>query len=604
MSIIRSIRNKVGNTLIVIIVSCLVVILLVSDLGKFKNPFAGGPKDQVGTAAGMPISYMTYRKMYMAAMHYYYDSQGKKPTVAEKNRLKDSIWRKLVEDMLYEKEMKMAGISVGADELVDLVQGDHIDADIKTWFKDPDTGVFNKEKLLSHLSSLTTPQDRAGWCRIEQELALKRAKEKLCNLMLHSKYVTDLEKEQVDRRTRTFCDVDYLYIPFSVISNDVLALTNQQLCQYMTAHRNQYKASVSRTMKYVVFATQPTDKDNDDFQSELNYLMGQLATVEDPCNFAALHTDGDLAGTCLKCLAEDLPDALAKITHTLQEGMVIGPVVEANLHVLYKVMAIPAKSNVAGYYEFAVLKKKASIGDATRDKCFREAHQFADQVKNIADFERLAAEKQVSIHQETVAPSDESIGMYAAAREVVRWLYKDAMVGSISPLFDLGDVYLLAIMVDQVKADDLMPLHLVFNEVYTQVANQAKAKMIVTKLNKMQGNSLQAIGEQYDSSRLLNVQSVSKLNVLKHDDKGLQQANQFVGKCFGLALGTISEPIVDKEGIFIACVKDRYMQDPSEAIQNPLEERMKQVERWMQPYYVSKCMEELARSTDERYKYE
>lgn len=592
MAMLRNIR-KTGNRFVVVVVSFLLVMFLGSELVRIV-PHLFGSKDQIGRLFGKQISYMDYRKVYENILYRNFTSQGKQPTQEDQIRLKDHAWRHLVEHMLYIKEINQAGLAVGAQELVDLVQGEHIDAGLMQFFKDPKTASFDKQKLLTYLNNLSKDQQER-WCQFEKELAIQRAQKKLHHLMVQSCFTTALEEKQAAQCAGLFCKVDYLHIPFTSVKDDlVLPITNQQLRDYMAAHKSHYTAlSASRTMKYITFPIQPDEKDSSDFQKELNSLVVQFSTTTDPYTFAKQHTDGPLAHTSLICTVDTLPHAFATIKHTLKEGMVVGPVVNDLSHTLYKLIKKEKER-----YEIAVIEKKPIVSEHTRNRRFRQVGSLVGQVKKWADLEKLAAHAHLTIQQETVVPSDSTIGVHAAARKVVRWLYNEATVGKVSPLFDLGDAYLLGVMVDQVKAGDLVPLDSVFRKVYQKVLHQEKAKLILNKLKHIEAVTLQDIAEAYGEGATLA--SVDHLRFLENDASHLKQAQAFVGKCFGLGLNVVSEPIVDDPGIFIACVKSRNR----EAIQEQHNEPMRQIERWMQSYYLVKAMEELAKVTDERYRVE
>jgi len=593
MAILKK-NRKTGNRFVVIVVFFLLVLFLGSDLARIVPHFFSG-RDQIGTLLDKKISYVDYCKVYEEICHNSVSS-GKRPTQEEQMRLKNDAWHQLVRDMLYINEIKQAGIVVGDCELVDLVQGDHIHPSLIASFKDPQTAAFDKQKLLTALNQFSQSKNgQEFWSNYEKKIALERAKHKLHQLMVHSCFVTELEKAQAQQHASLFCDVDYLHIPFTMVQDDLIPITNQQLRDYMVAHKNDYTASSeSRTIQYITFSIEPNEKDTSEFQKGLSSLIGQFSTTADPYIFAKQQTDGHATDTSLSCTVDRLPDAFMAIKHTLKEGMVVGPVVNNAFHTLYRLV-----KEEKGRYEIAVIEKRPIISDHTRNARLKQVAHLADQVKSLVDLQKLAAKCHLTIQKETVEPSDYTIGIHSAARQVVCWLYNKADVGKVSPLFDLGDSYLLAVMVDQVKVGDLFPLDVVRDKVYQKVLHQEKTKLILNKLKQMDGLTLQGIAEAYGEG--IAVQSVDRLPFLDNNLPLLKQAKTFVGKCFGLRLNVISDPIVDGTGIFIACVKRR---DKEAAIQEKDSQKMHQIEQWMQPYYLLKVMEELAQVKDERYRIE
>lgn len=602
MAIIGNIRTKISNTFVAIAICCLVAILLSSDLGQVIAYFFNANHGlSTGTVGGKSISYVDYQELCDIHFARNFKSQGKQPTEAEIIRFKDHIWRQLIEDIIYKKELKKIGMAVGTDELVDLVQGEHIDASISASpiFQNPATGSFDRQKLLDYLSRLSE-NGQVEWCQHEKDFVAKRVKDKLIKLMQKSCFTTTLEKEKIAQRDNMFCNVDYLYIPFNSISSELVAPTKQQLQEYMNAHRNHYKATESKTIKYITFPVHPDEKDHATFQKELNAILAQFSTTSDPFVFAKEKTDGKLQDTYLTCATDELPDALAKIKHTLQKGMVVGPIRDEGLFIFYKINEIKRIEDTCNY-DIAVIQKKSTISDATRNKLFRKVNHFVSQIKKVSDFDELAKKEHIRIQKETISPSDSSIGIFPA-REVVCWLYTAASIGKISPVFDLGDAYMLAMMVNQTKEGELLPLDVVYSEVYYKVVNQAKAEIIIDKIKQINATTLQDIAESYGEN--LTIHSIDALHFSKKNDINVQNAKAFIGKCFGLKPGSISDPIVDNEGVFIACVKDIQLVEQEKASEDPFDSITKgQIDQIMQNYYIGKAMEELTKVTDERYKH-
>lgn len=604
MALVEKIRTKAGNTFLLLTVFFLIVMLLSSDLERTLSHFFGRKQDQIGTLDGRPISYSDYHK-YLTAVHRSFEAEGKQPTAEEKKRLKTYAWRQLIEDMRYAGATKKAGITVGSKELVDLVQGEHVDARIKASFQNPETKAFDKQKLRNYLRNLTK-EAQVGWCAFEQNLAAQRAKEKLHILMQKSYFVTDLETEQVALHTKETCDVDYLYIPFTTIPNNLVVPTNQQLKDYMVAHSDRYKSPEHMfRIAYVSFPIEPSKEDKARFQDTVHALTASFAAASDAHTFAKQHTDGPITDAYVECPVSNLPSALEACKHALKTGMLIGPTVPQKGTVyLYKVIDI-AKKEGMDWYKIAMIEKRMLVGQDTRNQLAKVAKQFAAKVaktKAAADFETATTSANKVVHKGEVHPASESIGYHQMAREVVRWVFHEASVGKVSDPFDVGDAYLVVYITEQIKKGGLVPLESVHNEVYQKVKNEAASKIIVDKLNQIPSTTLEDIAAQYGTNAV--VRSVKGLKFLQTDDQLLRVSPVFVGQCFGLPIGTISSPIVDQTGVFVTCVRNKQIDPDTNSDAKQPNERMGELERWMQSYYISQAMEELIELTDERYKFQ
>ncbi|MBX9889658.1 MAG: SurA N-terminal domain-containing protein [Amoebophilaceae bacterium] len=607
MAILERIRNKTGSVILVVVVFSLVTMMLAEHIGSAisylskekKDYIATIDKDYIATIDGVAIHDADYHK-YVNSGYNHFRSQGKPLTPENEIRLKNGAWKKVVENTLYTSEAEKISITVGAHELIDLVQGEHIDPAITAAFKDPQTGDFDKQKLIDYLSSLNK-QGQEEWCAFEKELGIRRVKDKINKFMELSSFTTT-EENKVAQHAKEICTVDYLYIPFASFDDDLVKPTNQQLTRYMTTHKERYKAKENKTIKYIVFPIEPSEKDNILFQEELTALTVAFSTATDPYEYAKQHTDGDSLNVTLACKANELPAALAKYSHTLNKGMIIGPVAAKGSYSLYKVTDI-VQDKKEHTYKIAVIEKKAVIGDYTRNKLYEEVKHFANQVKNLTEFETLAAKQNLLVHKETVYPSDESIGRLSAAHDIVGWLFSTASVGKISEVFHIGDAYVLGVLTNHTKTGDLVPLETVFHEVYQKVVQEKKAKFIVDKIIALQLTSLEAMQEAYKDSPA-TLQLGQKVSYQNNKDSPIKEAKFFTGYCFGLPLKTISCPIVDETGVFVAYVHDKHVDETDEALNSYLDAKklITEIEQRMQNDYTIKAMEESAKITNPRYK--
>jgi len=606
MAILRNIRNRAGSAVLVIVVFCLIVMILGGDVGRSISLFFENKQDYIGDIDGHHLSSIDYGK-YLEKYYYNFQRKGNKLIPAEESNLKNAAWNQLLQDTLYAQEARKAGVLVGVDEVVDLVQGEHIDPTITAAFQDPQTGCFDKRKLLDRLSSLNK-HEQEGWYAFEQELALKRTKDKINNLMQKSYFTTKLEEEQALLYTKASCVVDYLYIPFDKFDHSEKP-TPKQMSDYMADNKAIYKAKESKIIRYISLPIEPSEQDNALFQEDLSRLVADFSAATDPYEFAKQYTDGNISNILVECTADELPNMLVPYKHTLKKGMIVGPTMTAKgLYRLYKIRDIKKENNTY-LYTIVLIEKRTIIGDTTRNKLYRELENIVHQAKNLTELERVSTEQNLSVLTATVHPSDGAIGKHSGARNVVRWLYNKASLGTISEVFDVGDAYLVVVMTDQIKADGLVPLDTVYHEVYDKLIRKQKAEFITDKLKKIQATTLDGIKAQYIYSPIESKLGQRIQFDNKHEDVQLQNAQAFIGCCFGLPIKNISSPIVDETGVFVPFVQDRSMpvpdkdhtNDESPASTKP-NKKMTEIEQWLEKYYTTAAMEESANVRDKRYR--
>lgn len=152
-----------------------------------------------------------------------------------------------------QKEYAALGLAISEDELVDMVQGEHIHPELQTSFQDPETRQFDKQRLINYLKNL--PQmpatQQAQWRYFENQLSALRNREKFTQLMQQSSLITDLETQTQCVAAKHTLSVKCLYIPYYGCPNDEVPITDAMLQQYLKAHKNTYQVEESRSIQYI-----------------------------------------------------------------------------------------------------------------------------------------------------------------------------------------------------------------------------------------------------------------------------------------------------------------------------------------------------------------
>lgn len=199
-------------------------------------------------------------------------------------------------------------------------------------------------------------------------------------------------------------------------------------------------------------------------------------------------------------------------------------------------------------YNVAMIDREVAPSDETRDQAFRKADYFAGTTSNEREFNENAQRDGLNIQEaERVDKNARSIGNLGNAREVIRWLYNDASKGRVSPVFEVDDNYVIALMTSKSEAGTAN-LEDVREEVTSKVRNELKAEQIKSRLAEMQG-TLDELAKSYGADA--NVYSQSDLKLSSNSLPNVGFAPASVGRAFALQSGQRSEPIVEDNGVVI-----------------------------------------------------
>lgn len=260
-----------------------------------------------------------------------------------------------------------------------------------------------------------------------------------------------------------------------------------------------------------------------------------------------------------------------------------------------------AKTNT--YYKLATINKYISASQTTLDRVYAQADEFANANTNIESFTK-ALEKDSSLimlRADKLSPDAVNVNTLENARDLVRWAYdEDTKLGDGSrKVFEYENQYIVAYLTAKSDKDDVKVEDYLLDLNY-QVGNELKGEKILEKIKAINGNSLEAIAQQYGAGAL--VDSVENLNLSRGI---LNMAGPDVialGKIAGLKIGQISKAFIGENGVFIAQktseIKANEMADYSQ-----YKKQRESLLNQQSTYMINEAIKENANIKDNRYKF-
>ena len=200
------------------------------------------------------------------------------------------------------------------------------------------------------------------------------------------------------------------------------------------------------------------------------------------------------------------------------------------------------------YYQLAIVERDILPSDASINEALRKAETFASGLSGVKEFtDRAQQEGLVVYDAKNVLPADRRVGSLGEARQVVQWLFRDASVGEVSQVFDLQDLYSVAVMTGETEKG-YKPFDLVKEEITPAVKNELKAKIITDKLKGMTG-TLDEMATAVGKDANVYTNSGVRLNLNSLTSVGFDPV--VIGKAFSLTEGTRSAPHPGENGVVI-----------------------------------------------------
>jgi peptidyl-prolyl cis-trans isomerase D len=392
MALMNTLRNKMGKVVVALIGIAILSFVLTDLLGGQNSIFFRGGNDRtVGEIAGQDVDIEEYANLVENMKANYRNNFGRAPGESEERTLREQAWQYLIVEKAFTKVYEDAGVEVGTEELFDMVQGKNVSPDIQQIFINPNTGQFDKERLIQTIASLnTTPQGRAQWAEFEANLIPARLRVKYDNLLAMTTMASKAEaKLSYDEQT-AMAEVKYLYVPFYSIPDSGITVTDAELKKYLSEHKDEYKVDWTRSIEFVTFPIIPSSEDSLFYRDELREIKADFETIEDDSTYASAITDTDPFFE--EYAINELPVILRSNLNILQKGSVIGPYIDNSDYVLFKISDV--YEGETGFARAShILIKWDEDTDAAKAAARAEANAVLRDLQNGADFAETAKDK-------------------------------------------------------------------------------------------------------------------------------------------------------------------------------------------------------------------
>ena len=333
--------------------------------------------------------------------------------------LKNNLVTEYINNISFIKIAKNIGLKVGIDEIIDLVQGEHINPEIKNSFTDKD-GVFRKEDLLKFLKKMsTTKEKRLAWKESEQQLRNERNKEKLTSIFKNMKVFNDLVCQEEWKKEKVKFDIEYLYVPYSIIKDEECIIDEKMEIDYLNNHQMDFQQEESYKLKYFVLNYKLSEDDIKNNVNRLSELKGKFAICDNAEEFAKVKSDKEAKKHkdeyILKCSYEELPEIIKK-NKDIKEKNVFIEIAETldKSNKLYKII-----KSADNQYEIAVIFKKPFISEYTKKNILQTIKKSFKNVLKLEDFLELAKEKNVKVKTKKAKTDENNIEGLDDTREIM-----------------------------------------------------------------------------------------------------------------------------------------------------------------------------------------
>ncbi|MEO6719942.1 MAG: SurA N-terminal domain-containing protein [Ferruginibacter sp.] len=338
MQIIQNIREKGAAIVIgVIALSLIGFILMDAKPGSNGGIFGGNNGSKIGEINGETIEANDFN----ARVKRMEDQYGGRVSGSQTYEIRQNVWDQLVAEKVLVKEFDKLGLSFSPKEMSSIMFSEDAPYTLKQAFTDKATGQYDIAKVQEwwQRAKKSKGEEREMVeTQVVEPMKLQALYNKYSSMIAASAYYPKWMQQKESTENKTFANISYVSVPYNVISDSVVKVTDDDIVNYMKKDEVIYKQDGGRSISYVAFSANPTASDTLKTLEAVNSLKGAFIADTNAKAFIErnMSTLNFFDGYVLKSKLEMAQrDSIA----ALQPGQVLGPYLDGGNFVLAKMVS-------------------------------------------------------------------------------------------------------------------------------------------------------------------------------------------------------------------------------------------------------------------------
>jgi len=281
--------------------------------------------DVVGEVNGHKLKYEQFSKLYQQMYQEERARSGKSEfTEEDLQKMRDAVWERFIQRVLFQEEMERLGISVTDSEIVYQIYNYPLE-DFKRHPAFQTNGVFDMQKYRAAFSNPQIP-----WAQVEDIYRQQLPFIKLQSIITSTVRVSDEEVLDAFKKKTLKAKAEYLAVLANHFNSQKIKVSDDEIQAYYNAHKEDFKQNEERSLNYVLFPIQTDAKDTSHVLAEFDNIKKRLANGEDFNQLAKEYSEdpsvsknsGELGYFDRKSMVKPFSDA----AFSAKVGSVVGPI--------------------------------------------------------------------------------------------------------------------------------------------------------------------------------------------------------------------------------------------------------------------------------------
>ena len=303
MAVLQKLR---GWGIVLSILVALPLLLFIIDPSQVMQALQSvSSKYDVGNIAGKSVSYTDFQGSVEALSRLQEMMTGSSSSSEQQQKqIRDAAWQSLLDEHLFLKNARAAGITVGKDEMVDLTSGDAISPILSSspFFND-ENGNFSKEGVVEFLRNVEDDQTgnmKAVWEYLQKMVYTTQYYTKYNALFSAGNFQNALMTTKAIEENNNTADVEFVMVPYSFVTDSTIVVSSKEISSWYNDHKKFYRQQAGRDIEYVVYQVVPSEKDITEQSNAFTALYDEFVSADNVRSFLQRNSDRQYSDTYYK----------------------------------------------------------------------------------------------------------------------------------------------------------------------------------------------------------------------------------------------------------------------------------------------------------------
>jgi len=398
MAVLETIRTKIGW-----LITALIAIALLSFIVDFNSLSSAisttSSKYSVGEINGKKVSYKDFQEQvqYQNTIAELISGSSSSSDEGQK-QIRNAAWQHFIDQNLFLKNAKEAGIEVGKAELVDLTYGDNISPVIAYNPVFASNGQFDKENVSAFVKNLdadASGNSRMYWNFIQNSVLTQQYYTKYGALFSATSVSNPLVLQDAIEGNNTSATVDIVAVPYGYDIDTTITVSQAEIKKYYNDHKKQFKQVEGRDISYAYFEVVPSEADLNAASQAIQDVYEEFSAAENMKNFIMRNSEQAFSETYYK--AGELNSINSEINNYIFENKLdVTPIVkDDNSYLAAKVVDTKVLPDSV-FVRHILIQNDNALADSL----------FADLTAGKTPFSQLAAVYSADKNENVASPGD------------------------------------------------------------------------------------------------------------------------------------------------------------------------------------------------------